>query len=81
MKMLCTPALQLEEVYGEVYRVLKPGALFVTYEWVTTKTFNPKDAQQQAVVDEIVIGNGLPVRKFRDFCYSSSDAGGSPLLP
>lgn len=49
-------------MYGEIYRVLKPGALFVTYEWVTTKYFDAANENQQALIDEIVIGNGLPVR-------------------
>ncbi|KAL2457936.1 24-methylenesterol C-methyltransferase 2 [Forsythia ovata] len=26
-------ALKLEEVYNEIYRVLKPGSLYVSYEW------------------------------------------------
>ena len=30
----------LKNVYSEVYRVLKPGALFATYEWITTRLYN-----------------------------------------
>ena len=51
----------LEAVYGEVYRVLKPGALFATYEWVSTKEFDAGNVDHVAVMDEIIIGNGLPV--------------------
>ena len=50
----------LESVYKEIYRCLKPGAIFATYEWVTTPAFDPNNTRQQAIVDEIVIGNGLP---------------------
>lgn len=50
----------LEQVYSEVYRVLKPGSIFMTYEWVTTPRFDPSNTQHVACVDEIIIGNGLP---------------------
>ncbi|KDD74485.1 hypothetical protein H632_c1280p0, partial [Helicosporidium sp. ATCC 50920] len=53
-------APRLQAVYSEVFRVLRPGAKFVSYEWVTTPRFNAADARQVAIVDEIVIGNGLP---------------------
>lgn len=49
-------------MYGEVFRVLKPGAIFMTYEWVTTPKFDPCNTDHVACVDEIIIGNGLPVR-------------------
>ena len=55
------PPVQLEDVYGEIYRVLKPGATFVSYEWVTTKRFDGTNTDQRAIIDEIIIGNGLPV--------------------
>lgn len=53
-------APKLEQVYGEVFRVLKPGAIFMTYEWVTTPKFDPANTAHVACVDEIIIGNGLP---------------------
>lgn len=49
------------QVYSEVYRVLKPGAIFMTYEWVTTPSYDPTNTAHVACVDEIIIGNGLPV--------------------
>ena len=54
--------LQLEEVYGEIARVLKPGGLFATYEWVATKMFDPDNPEHVRIIDEINYGNGLPVR-------------------
>lgn len=56
------PACLYVQVYSEVYRVLKPGAIFMTYEWVTTPLYDPTNKQHVACVDEIIIGNGLPVR-------------------
>ncbi len=54
--------MQLEQVYGEVFRVLKPGSYFLTYEWVSTNKYDPKNAQHVKIMDEINFGNGLPVR-------------------
>ena len=53
--------MQLEEVYAEIGRVLKPGALFASYEWVATKEYNAKDPEHVRIIDEINFGNGLPV--------------------
>lgn len=53
-------AASLESVYGEVHRVLKPGAAFVSYEWVATPAFDPANADHVRIVDEINYGNGLP---------------------
>ena len=53
--------MQLKDVYGEIYRVLKPGALFTSYEWVGTKLYDPSNAEHVRIMDEINFGNGLPV--------------------
>ena len=53
--------LQLEEVYGEIARVLKPGGLFASYEWVATKKFDKNNSEHVRIIDEINFGNGLPV--------------------
>ena len=50
----------LEQVYSEVYRCLKPGSIFVAYEWVTTPVYDPTNTAHVAIGDEIIIGNGLP---------------------
>jgi hypothetical protein len=49
-------------VFKEVHRVLKPGALFASYEWVSTKAFDPNNKEHVRIIDEINFGNGLPVR-------------------
>jgi hypothetical protein len=41
--------------------VLKPGGLFASYEWVSTKEFDPKNPEHVRIIDEINFGNGLPV--------------------
>jgi len=50
----------LEQVYSEVFRTLKPGSIFVAYEWVTTPNYDAKNEKHVAIADEIIIGNGLP---------------------
>ena len=42
--------------------MLKPGALFVSYEWVATAQFDPNNEEHVRIIDEINFGNGLPVR-------------------
>lgn len=58
LSLLC---LQLQDAYAEVYRVLKPGAYFASYEWVSTKEYDPKNRDHVRIMDEINYGNGLPV--------------------
>ena len=53
---------QLEDVYAEIHRVLKPGALFASYEWVATAKFDAANPDHVRIMDEINYGNGLPVR-------------------
>ena len=53
--------MQLEEVYGEVFRVLKPGAIYVSYEWVATEKYDAASKEHVRIMDEINYGNGLPV--------------------
>lgn len=55
--------LQLEDVYKEVFRVLKPGGMFATYEWVATKRFDPANPAHVKILDDINFGNGLPVSR------------------
>ncbi|CAI0382424.1 unnamed protein product [Linum tenue] len=53
-------APRLEEVYGEIFRVLKPGALYVSYEWVTTEKFAADDAEHVEIIEGIERGDALP---------------------
>lgn len=48
-------------MYGEIFRVLKPSGLFGSYEWVSTKDYDPKNPEHVRIMDEINFGNGLPV--------------------
>nr|H2E7T7.1 RecName: Full=Botryococcene C-methyltransferase; AltName: Full=Triterpene methyltransferase 3 [Botryococcus braunii]AEY68258.1 triterpene methyltransferase 3 [Botryococcus braunii] len=53
-------APKLEDVYSEVFRVLKPGAYFATYEWVSTKNYDSNNPEHVKCMNSIILGNGLP---------------------
>jgi len=47
-------------VYGEIYRVLKPGAVFACYEWCLTDSYDASNAQHREIKKKIEEGDGLP---------------------
>ncbi|XP_072988290.1 24-methylenesterol C-methyltransferase 2-like [Typha latifolia] len=53
-------APRLEDVYSEVFRVLKPGGLFVSYEWVTTPLYRGDDHRHVEIIHGIERGGALP---------------------
>jgi 24-methylenesterol C-methyltransferase len=69
-------APQLETVFGEVARVLKPGGMFLSYEWVATPAFDPANKEHVRIIDEINFGNGLPeMRTWRQAEEAGAAAG------
>ncbi|RWR90676.1 24-methylenesterol C-methyltransferase 2 [Cinnamomum micranthum f. kanehirae] len=53
-------APKLEDVYSEIYRVLRPGALYVSYEWVTTDRYKADDPEHVEIIQGIERGDALP---------------------
>jgi len=47
-------------VYAEIFRILKPGAAFASYEWCLTAAYNEGDSAHRACKHDILLGNGLP---------------------
>lgn len=47
-------------VYSEIFRILKPGGRFASYEWAMTNVYDPNDAKHRALKLGIERGNGLP---------------------
>jgi sterol 24-C-methyltransferase len=47
-------------VYGEIFRVLKPGQIFATYEWCLTPKYDPLNADHRLIKKKIEEGDGLP---------------------
>lgn len=69
-------APKLEEVYAEIYRVLKPGSLYVSYEWVTTELYNSDDAEHVEVIQGIERGDALPgLRSYSDIAVTAKKVG------
>jgi sterol 24-C-methyltransferase len=47
-------------VYGEIFRVLKPGCVFATYEWCLTDLYDPSNPEHRDIKKKIEEGDGLP---------------------
>ncbi|KAG6849773.1 hypothetical protein H0H93_005289 [Arthromyces matolae] len=53
-------APSFEGVYGEIYKILKPGGVFGVYEWCMTDTWDPSNAEHKRLAHAIELGNGIP---------------------
>ena len=42
-------APSLEGVYGQIYKVLKPGGTFGVYEWVMTDNYDPDNVEHRKI--------------------------------
>ncbi|KAJ7204793.1 delta-sterol C-methyltransferase [Mycena pura] len=49
-----------EGVYGEIFKVLKPGGIFGVYEWCMTDDWDPSIPAHADLQHEIELGNGIP---------------------
>jgi len=49
-----------QDVFKEIYRVLKPGGLFASYEWVLNSNYNDNNSLHRLARQEIELGNALP---------------------
>ena len=49
--------------YSEIFRVLKPGGVFASYEWCLTDEYDEKNEEHRKIRQEILIGNGLPTAR------------------
>ena len=48
-------------IYGESFRLLKPGGRFGAYEYCTTDRFDVQDTAQQKIIADLQLGGGLLV--------------------
>ena len=48
-------AEDLLQVYKEVYRVLKPGSLYVDSTWITTDKYEPGNPTHEKVIQNILV--------------------------
>ncbi|KAH7428456.1 hypothetical protein KP509_09G002700 [Ceratopteris richardii] len=69
-------APQLQDVYAEIYRVLKPGKLYVTYEWVTTPLYRADDPEHVEIIHGIEHGDALPgLRSYSQIVKIAKEVG------
>jgi sterol 24-C-methyltransferase len=47
-------------VFEQIFKVLKPGGLFVSYEWTTTDKYDPENEYHRQVKRDIEEGDSLP---------------------
>jgi len=52
-------APSLKGVMEQVFRVLKPGGVFASYEWLTTAEYNPENPEHRQIVHDIEEGDGI----------------------
>ncbi|XP_010539826.1 PREDICTED: 24-methylenesterol C-methyltransferase 2-like [Tarenaya hassleriana] len=69
-------APKLEEVYAEIFRVLKPGSMYVSFEWVTTDKFVSEIPEHVEIIQGIERGDALPgLRSFSDIAATARKVG------
>jgi sterol 24-C-methyltransferase len=69
-----------EGVYGEIYRVLKPGGSFGCYEWCMTEDFDENNAEHREIAHGIEIGNGIPKMRKTEECLQALKNVGFDVL-
>ncbi|MDE0342446.1 MAG: methyltransferase domain-containing protein [Deltaproteobacteria bacterium] len=63
-------------LFQEIFRILRPGACFASYEWCLTEIFDPLNAEHQRIKDEIILGGGVPdVPSTSESCAALQRAG------
>lgn len=66
--------------FSEALRVLKPGGVFVGYEWCMTPLYNPKDEQHRIVKHKIEHGDSLPELTGEEVIVDALEKAGFELL-
>ena len=65
-----------QSVYKEIYRVLKPGAIFAGYDWCMTSAYEADNPVHRDIKKKIEYGNALPqIVSFNDVDYGLQSAG------
>lgn len=65
-----------EDVYGEIYRVLKPGKVFACYEWCLTPLYDKNNELHRLIKKKIEEGDGLPDMATEQECVNALKAVG-----
>lgn len=68
------------KVYGEIFRVLKPGAIFCCYEWCLTDKYDPTSDHHRKIKRDIELGDGLPDLVHTSVCTKALETAGFQIL-
>ena len=60
-----------EEVYGQIFKVLKPGQVFACYEWCLTPKYDATNEFHRLVKKKIEEGDGLPDMATQEECVQA----------
>ena len=63
-------------IYGEAFRLLKPGACFASYEWCMTDRYDPEDPLHRRIKADIELGGGILELDERENGRRSARGGG-----
>ena len=64
----------------QVFRVLKKGAFFVSYEWVTTKKFDKENEAHAQQIRDVVVGNALPTMRSESDVHAAATSVGFKVI-
>jgi sterol 24-C-methyltransferase len=53
-------APSLKDVYSEIFRVLKPGGTYASYEWLLDDRYDASNPHHRQISYDIEIGDGIP---------------------
>ncbi|MYB33815.1 MAG: methyltransferase domain-containing protein [Gammaproteobacteria bacterium] len=64
------------QLFREVFRILRPGGCFASYEWCLTETYDPEKSEHRKIKENIMLGNGLQdIPRTSDVSESLKKAG------
>ena len=66
--------------FREIFRVLRPGAVFAGYDWCLTEDFDPRNAEHARIRKDIMNGDALPDIAFMPEVCAALCAAGFELL-
>jgi len=67
-------------IYGEIFRLIKPGGYFAAYEWVMTDKYDPSNAAHIKIKRDIEIGDGIPNLDTVKECIEALQAVGFEVI-
>ena len=76
----CCHSPDRRDVYREILRVLKPGGLFISYEWCLTTKHDPSNPAHMLSKKKIEEGDGLPGLTLTASCDDALEAVGFELI-